>query len=67
MDEQIIDKSDYFMETYNLLPNDALIFASCCIYNIHYLASFDSDFQEICDKENIVLIDSLEKLEEVRG
>jgi len=31
MDEEIIDKSDYFMSKYNLLPNDSLIFATCRI------------------------------------
>ena len=47
------------------LPNDALILATCNIYDIKYLVSFDSDFREICDKEEIVLIDSVEKFKEV--
>jgi predicted nucleic acid-binding protein len=65
MDEEIIDKSDYFMSRYNLLPNDALIFATCHIHEVKYLASFDGDFQEICDKEDISLINSPEKFEEI--
>jgi predicted nucleic acid-binding protein len=67
MDEEIINKSNYFMINYNLLPNDALIFATCRIYGIKYLVSFDSDFQEICKKEEIVLINSMEKFIEVEG
>ena len=65
MDEEIINKSNYFMINYNLLPNDALIFATCHIYGIKYLVSFDSDFQEICEKEKIVLIDSMEKFKDL--
>ncbi len=65
MDMEIINKSNYFMINYNLLPNDALIFATCCIYGIKYLVSFDSDFQEICEKEKIVLINSMEKFIEL--
>ncbi|HHI00587.1 MAG TPA: PIN domain-containing protein [Thermococcus litoralis] len=53
---------------YGLLPNDALILATCKFYGIKYLISFDSDFENACKKEGIVLIDSLEKLrKEVRG
>ncbi|WP_366513876.1 PIN domain-containing protein [Thermococcus aggregans] len=53
---------------YGLLPNDALILATCKFYSIKYLISFDSDFENACKKEGIVLIDSLEKLrKEVRG
>lgn len=32
------------MATYNLLPNDAIILATCKIHNITKLASHDSDF-----------------------
>lgn len=67
MDEEIIDKSDYFMNNCNLLPNDALILATCRIYDIKYLASYDSDFQEICDKEEMVLINTPEKFREVEN
>ena len=67
MDQEMINKSNYFMIKYNLLPNDALIFATCYIYGIKYLVSFDSDFQEICEKEKIVLINSMEKFIEVGG
>jgi predicted nucleic acid-binding protein len=65
MDEEIIDKSDYFMRNYNLLPNDSLILATCRIYDIKYLVSFDSDFREICDKEEMILINAVEKFKEI--
>jgi|GEM_PF-234593 len=67
MDEEIINKSNFFMINYNLLPNDALIFATCRIYDIKYLVSFDIDFQEICEKQKIVLINSTEKFKEIVG
>lgn len=37
MDEEIIGKSNHFMSTYNLLPNDALILAIYMILNIWLL------------------------------
>lgn len=67
MDEEIINKSDHFMKTYNLLPNDALILATCYSHNISYLVSYDSDFVEVCDKEGLVLIDSPQKYMEIKN
>ena len=49
-----------FMRKYNLLPNDALILATCKLLNISILASLDSDYKLACDSENIQLIDSVE-------
>jgi uncharacterized protein len=45
-----------FMRTYNLLPNDALILATCKLQNIVVFASLDSDFTVACRSENIRLI-----------
>ncbi len=54
------------MKKHNLLSNDALILATCKYYRIKYLISIDtSDFKEPCEKEGIVLINSVEKLKEV--
>ena len=36
------------MKKFNLLPNDALILATCKHFGIKYLASFDSDFDGPC-------------------
>jgi len=55
------------MEIYGLLPNDAIILATCKFYGIKYLISFDSDFREACGGEGIILIDSKEKLDEIIG
>ena len=49
-----------FMKTYNLLPNDALILASCKQYGIEALASHDSDFAVACKSEAIWLLSSEE-------
>ncbi|RCR69041.1 type II toxin-antitoxin system VapC family toxin [Larkinella punicea] len=48
------------MKTYNLLPNDAIILAHCLTAGIHYLASYDSDFQIPCASEGVTLIDTVE-------
>ncbi|WP_240911778.1 type II toxin-antitoxin system VapC family toxin [Thermococcus sp. M36] len=53
------------MDIYGLLPNDAIILATCKFYGIDYLISFDTDFKRACDGERITLVDSKEKLEEL--
>ena len=54
------------IEKHNLKTHDALILATCKHYGIEYLISIDkNDFAEPCEKEEIVLIDSVEKLKEV--
>jgi len=44
------------MQHYNLLPNDAIILATCKTHNITHLASHDSDFEHACKGEGIVLL-----------
>jgi len=48
-----------FMKKYGLLPNDALILATCKFYGIKYLISFDGDFERVCKKEGVELINSV--------
>jgi predicted nucleic acid-binding protein len=48
-----------YMEKYNLLPNDALIMATCKLSNIDWIASYDGDFESICRDEGIQLIRSV--------
>lgn len=48
------------MKTYNLLPNDALILATCKLENIAILASYDTDYVNACKKEGIKLISKVE-------
>lgn len=50
------------MVTYNLLPNDALILATCKLHNIKRLASYDSDFARACIGEGIQLIQTVADL-----
>jgi len=37
------------IKKFNLLPNDALILATCKSYDIKYLASHDSDYKDPCN------------------
>ncbi len=48
-----------FVKKYGLLPNDALILATCKFYGIKYLISFDGDFERVCKEEGIELVDSV--------
>ncbi len=45
-----------------LLPNDALILATCILNGITHLLSFDDDFTSPCKKENIELSSSIDEL-----
>ena len=35
------------VKKYNLLPNDALIAATCKYYSIHKIVTFDEDFKRV--------------------
>ncbi len=51
---------------YNLLPNDALLLASCKHYKIDCLISVDKkDFAVPCEREKVVLVSSVEKLSSI--
>ena len=50
------------MEQYNLLPNDAIILATCKLNDIPQLASYDADFDAACRDEGIRLIKSISDL-----
>lgn len=52
----IIEKVPYFMSKYNLLPNDAIILATCKLHNITKIASHNSDFIFPCEAEGIELL-----------
>ncbi len=45
--EEIIFESFCIQLDYNLLPNDALIAATCKYYGINKIATFDEDFERI--------------------
>ena len=65
VNEEVLNILFDLIESYNLKPNDALILATCKHYNLKYLISLDEDFKEPCEKEGIILINSVEKLKEV--
>jgi predicted nucleic acid-binding protein len=45
-----------FMKQCNLLPNDAIILATCKIHSMTQLTSHDKDFEQACNGEGIVLL-----------
>lgn len=55
-DESVVHLVPILMSKYNLLPNDAIILATCKIHNITQLASHDKDFKEACQGEEIELL-----------
>lgn len=55
-DVRLITMVPSFMAIYNLLPNDAIILATCKIHNITKLASHDTDFILPCQAEGIELL-----------
>jgi len=54
---EIKDLSYKYMKTYNLLPNDSIILATCKYYQIKAIATYDNDLKDILFKENIKLIE----------
>ena len=50
------------MRQYNLLPNDALILATCKLNGIGQIASYDADFIAACAGEGIQLVQSITDL-----
>ncbi len=55
-DSRIYNTVPQLMSKYNLLPNDAIILATCKMHNITNLASHDSDFIIPCQEEGIELL-----------
>ena len=51
-----------YMEQYNLLPNDALILATCKLNGITQIASYDNDFVVACTGEGIQLVQTVADL-----
>jgi uncharacterized protein len=44
------------MQTFNLLPNDALILATCLLHGVEQVASYDPDFEQVCAQNALQLI-----------
>jgi len=47
LEDTIFDASKKIIEKYRLLPNDALIAATCKHYGIKKIATFDEDFKRV--------------------
>ena len=54
--EAVIPLYLHYMQQYNLLPNDALILATCKLNDISQIASYDGDFVTACAGESIRLV-----------
>lgn len=50
------------MKRYNLLPNEALIIATCIHNNIKNLASYDSDFKIASNSNGIKLLSQVDEI-----
>lgn len=48
-----------YMQQYNLLPNDALILATCKLNSITQIASYDADFVTACAGDSIQLMQTV--------
>jgi len=63
VNENVITLANDYIIKYGLLPNDALVLATCKFYEIDCLVSLDEeDFIEPCRKENIHLISDVKAL-----
>ncbi|WP_297510751.1 type II toxin-antitoxin system VapC family toxin [Thermococcus sp.] len=47
LNAEIVSRSKNVIEKYHLLPNDALIAATCEFYGIEKIATFDDDFKRV--------------------
>jgi len=62
INRDVVSISNDLILKYGLLPNDALILATCKHYELDALASLDTDYREACREENISLISDAEDL-----
>lgn len=62
INREVVSISNNFIQKYGLLPNDALILATCKHYELDTLASLDADYEEACRNEGITLISDVENL-----
>ncbi len=50
INDEIVNLSADICLKYNLLPNDAMVAATCLYYGIKKIASFDKDFDDILER-----------------
>lgn len=63
--QEIAFKAFEIMKQYNMLPNDAIIVATCDFFKIDNLATFDEDFDAPCKDFGIRIIKDTENLFEI--
>ncbi|WKN44603.1 type II toxin-antitoxin system VapC family toxin [Tunicatimonas pelagia] len=62
----VVTRAPELMQRHNLLPNDALILATCLHHSLPYLASYDeNDFRDVCTAEGITLISSVDEAKQL--
>lgn len=59
----LLERVPVLMSKYNLLPNDAIIIATCQLNQIAAIASYDPDFIKVCKDLNIMLLQTLADFE----
>ena len=63
INESVVSLANNYIIKYGLLPNDALILATCKYYGIDALVTLDEiDFKEPCKKEKIRLVSDINSL-----
>lgn len=60
LDSSMVRVAQDYIQRMNMLPNDALILATCTLSSIDLLISLDGDFREPCRSTGIRLIDTVE-------
>jgi len=65
IDQNSIDISKKPINKYNLYTNDSLNIASTIQFNINIFCSLNNDFLEVTHKENIFLINNLQKIQSI--
>jgi predicted nucleic acid-binding protein len=64
VNRDVVSIANEFIVEYGLLPNDALILATCKFYKIDCLVSLDEDFKKPCKDEGMHLVSSLQDLKD---
>lgn len=52
----MVEKSYDLMKDYCLLPNDAIILATCIKHGVEVLVTLDRDFKKPCNSEGVRVV-----------
>ncbi|MDK2794989.1 MAG: uncharacterized protein PWQ58_188 [Archaeoglobaceae archaeon] len=64
VNESIVGLTYDLIRKYGLLPNDAIILATCKFHEIEFLVSLDRDFEEVCRFEGVKFAFKAEDIKE---